>query len=157
MIISIWFFFVFKLESDIWCCPFFYTQNRLNNKWSKQSFGFVKKRVLRQGMNLHFSELPLIRFRRFLAFSTIFVNFWEFIVWGYDFVQPIQILTTNQAHNLLRDGIWGWGQSHILVFLTPRPALSSHQQRPLVCLYWSGDYTVHSHQQIPLLLAKFQF
>ena len=26
---------------------------------------------------------------------------------GYDFVQPIQILTTNQAHNLLRDGIWG--------------------------------------------------
>ena len=43
-----------------------------------------------------------------------------------------------------------------LLFLTPRPALSSHQHRTLVCLFWSGNLhcTVLTHQQIPLLLAK---
>ena len=46
------------------------------------------------------------------------------------------------------------GQVPILVFITPRPALSSHQHRTLVCLYLSGAYTVHTHQLIPLLLAK---
>lgn len=33
-------------------------------------------------------------------------------------------------------------QVPILVFLTLRPALSSHQFRNLVGLYWSGDYTI---------------
>ena len=43
-----------------------------------------------------------------------------------------------------------------LLFLTPRPAISSHQHRTLVCLFWSENLhcTVLTHQQIPLLLAK---
>ena len=32
-----------------------------------------------------------------------------------------------------------------LLFLTPRPALSSHQHRTLVCLFWSGNlHCAHS-------------
>ena len=42
-----------------------------------------------------------------------------------------------------------------LLFLTPRPVISSHQHRTLVCLFWSENlHTLLTHQQIPLLLAN---
>ena len=47
----------------------------------------------------------------------------------------------------------------LLLFLTPRPALSSHQHGTLVCLFWSGNLycTVLTHQGITWLLAKSAF
>ena len=42
-------------------------------------------------------------------------------------------------------------QSPLLVSLTPRSALSSHQHTTLVCIYWSGTYTVYTHQRITIM------
>ena len=43
-----------------------------------------------------------------------------------------------------------------LLFLTPRPALSSHEHRTLVCLFliWKPTLCYLTHQQTPLLLTK---
>ena len=41
-----------------------------------------------------------------------------------------------------------------LVFLTPRPVLSSHQHRTLVFLFDLKTYTMQTHQQVPLLVRN---